>query len=127
MFMIEGKKQPLLLDVKEDEFVCRYGNEENVDVYAKLNSDVMDSIVNGRITFQRAFMTGSMTAKGNFKTLRMLDSLFKLFYVVTAWKENRKRSALLWAGFYAEMAAVCFDDLLADQKTKTGAVWFCCC
>ena len=76
LFMIEGKKQPLLLDVKEDEFVCCYGSEENVDVYAKLTSDVMDSIVNGRITFQRAFMTGSMTAKGNFKTLRMLDSLF---------------------------------------------------
>jgi hypothetical protein len=36
----------------------------------------MDEIVHGRMTFQKAFMTGEMTAKGNFKTLRMLDSLF---------------------------------------------------
>ena len=50
----------------------RYGNEDAIDVYAKVSSDVMDNIINGRITFQRAFMTGSMTAKGNFKTLRML-------------------------------------------------------
>lgn len=76
LFMIEGKKQPLCLDVKDDELTCSYGSRENIDVYAKLNADVMSSIVNGRMTFQRAFMTGVMTAKGNFKTLRMLDTLF---------------------------------------------------
>ena len=53
-----------------------YGQEENIDVYAKLTPDVMDSIVEGRMTFQRAFMTGEMTAKGNFKILRMLDTMF---------------------------------------------------
>jgi len=36
----------------------------------------MNNIVSGRMTFQRAFMTGEMTAKGNFKTLRMLDTVF---------------------------------------------------
>lgn len=76
LFMIDGKKQPLYIGVNEDKLDCRYGNEENIDVYAKLSSEVMDSIVGGRVTFQRAFMTGSMTAKGNFKTLRMLDSVF---------------------------------------------------
>ena len=77
LFMIEGKKQPLFLDVREDEMNCYYGREENIDVYAKLSPEVMDSIVNGRMTFQRAFMTGVMTAKGNFKTLRMLDTIFE--------------------------------------------------
>lgn len=76
LFMIEGKKQPLFLDVKEDGLECYYGNKEDIDVYARLGADVMDSIVKGRMTFQRAFMTGTMTAKGNFKTLRMLDTLF---------------------------------------------------
>lgn len=76
LFMIEGNKQPLCLDVKEDVLDCSYGNRDNIDVYARLNQDVMNSIVNGRMTFQRAFMTGAMTAKGNFKTLRMLDTLF---------------------------------------------------
>ena len=53
-----------------------YGKQENIDVLAKLNYDVMEGIIEGRMTFQRAFMTGEMTAKGNFKTLRMLDTLF---------------------------------------------------
>ena len=30
-----------------------------IDVYAKLKTEVMDSIVDGRMTFQRAFMTGN--------------------------------------------------------------------
>ena len=55
---------------------CHYGKEENIDVFAKLSSEVMNNIVSGRMTFQRAFMTGEMTAKGNFKTLRMLDTVF---------------------------------------------------
>ena len=53
-----------------------YLKKENIDVYAKLKDDVMNGIVNGKMTFQRAFMTGEMTAKGNFKTLRMLDQVF---------------------------------------------------
>ena len=54
-----------------------YGlDEENADVVAKMSNDVMQSIIDGRMTFQRAFMTGEMTAKGNFKTLRMLDQIF---------------------------------------------------
>lgn len=76
LFMIEGKNQPLYLKVQEDEMSCHYGREEEIDVYAKLSQDIMESIVNGRMTFQRAFMTGVMTAKGNFKTLRMLDTVF---------------------------------------------------
>ena len=46
------------------------------DVYAKLTGEVMNNILTGRMTFQRAFMTGEMTAKGNFKTLRTLESDF---------------------------------------------------
>jgi hypothetical protein len=38
----------------------------------------MRAIVEGRMTFQRAFMTGDMSAKGNFKTLRTLDQLFPM-------------------------------------------------
>lgn len=76
LFMVEGKKKPLVISVVNDELNCHYGQEEDVDVYAKLSSEVMDSIVAGRMTFQRAFMTGEMTAKGNFKTLRMLDQIF---------------------------------------------------
>lgn len=76
LFMIEGKRRPLAVRVNGEEVDCHYGQEGSVDVYAKLSQEVMNSIVKGRMTFQRAFMTGEMTAKGNFKTLRMLDRLF---------------------------------------------------
>lgn len=76
LFMIEGKKKPLVVEVVGEELNCYYGQQENVDVYAKLTGEVMNNILAGRMTFQRAFMTGEMTAKGNFKTLRTLDQIF---------------------------------------------------
>lgn len=76
LLMIEGKQKPLYIEVINEELSCHYGKEENIDVFAKLSAEVMDNIVAGRKTFQRAFMTGEMTAKGNFKTLRMLDTVF---------------------------------------------------
>lgn len=76
LFMIEEKKNPLVVEVAGEELNCYYGQQENVDVYAKLTGEVMNNILAGRMTFQRAFMTGEMTAKGNFKTLRTLDQIF---------------------------------------------------
>ncbi len=73
---IEGNKKPLYISVKNGTLDVRYEQVEPVDVYGKMSNDVMQSIVDGRMTFQRAFMTGEMTAKGNFKTLRMLDQVF---------------------------------------------------
>lgn len=76
LFMIEGKEKPLYVAVRNRDMECYYGKEENIDVYMKMNRDIMDHIVAGRETFQRAFSVGDMTAKGNFKTLRMLDEVF---------------------------------------------------
>lgn len=76
LFMIEEKKKPLVVEVAGEELNCYYGQQENVDVYAKITGEVMNNILAGRMTFQRAFMTGEMTAKGNFKTLRTLDQIF---------------------------------------------------
>lgn len=76
LFMIEERKKPLVVEVAGEELNCYYGQQENVDVYAKLTGEVMNNILAGRMTFQRAFMTGEMTAKGNFKTLRTLDQIF---------------------------------------------------
>lgn len=76
LFMIEGKQKPLVVEVNGEDLSCRYGQEEDVDIYARLTPQVMEKIIGGRMTFQRAFMAGDMTAKGNFKTLRMLDQIF---------------------------------------------------
>lgn len=76
LFMIDGAKKSLVVEVNGEELVCHYGEQDNIDVYAKMSTDVMDGIIHGRKTFQRAFMTGEMTAKGNFNILRMLDKIF---------------------------------------------------
>lgn len=76
LFMIGGKKKPLFIEVDKDELTCHYGQEENIDVYLKMPQEVMHQLVMGQMTFQRAFSVGDMTAKGNFKTLRMLDEIF---------------------------------------------------
>lgn len=68
----------MTINVHNEELSVHYGQEDKVDVLVKLSSSVMEEIVQGRMTFQRAFMTGAMTAKGNFKTLKMLDQIFVL-------------------------------------------------
>mgnify|MGYP002795354254 FL=1 len=74
--IIEDIKKPLYIGVDGEELVMHYGQENDVDVVAKMSKNVLQSILDGRMTFQRAFMTGEMTARGNFKTLRMLDQIF---------------------------------------------------
>ena len=76
LFILADRKKPLFVEVNNEDLTIHYGQEENIDIYAKLDPEVMDSVVEGRMTFQKAFMTGEMVAKGNFKILRMLDSLF---------------------------------------------------
>ena len=76
LFIIEGKKKPLCLQIHDGELVCHYGQQEHTDVYVKVAPETLGAIIGGRMTFQRAFMTGEMSAKGNFKTLRQLDELF---------------------------------------------------
>ncbi|MBE5940438.1 MAG: SCP2 sterol-binding domain-containing protein [Lachnospiraceae bacterium] len=76
LFTIEDKKNYLYIEVDNDSLQCRYEKRNDADVIAKISYEKLISITRGRITFQRAFMTGEMTAKGNFKTLRMLDQAF---------------------------------------------------
>lgn len=74
--VIEGYRNPLYISVRDEKLDIYYGQKDDVDVYGKLSAEVMQAIVDGRKTFQHAFMTGEMTAKGNFKALRMLDQIF---------------------------------------------------
>ena len=76
LFVIEEQQKPLIVDLHGKDLTVRYGGNEQADVYAKLKKETMDDIVSGRKTFQRAFMAGEMTARGDFKTLRMLDEAF---------------------------------------------------
>ena len=77
LFMIDGIKKPLFIGVKREKLDIHYGQEEDIDVLARATMNIMQNIISGQMTFQRAFMMGQMTAKGNFKTLKMLDNLFR--------------------------------------------------
>jgi multimeric flavodoxin WrbA/putative sterol carrier protein len=66
----------LVLRVAETLF-CEYAEDQEGDVKMKVSSDMLRSITAGKMTFQKGFMSGEITAKGNFKTLRMLDQIFQ--------------------------------------------------
>lgn len=72
-FSIDGEKSPIIMSVNGPNMDVRYGNAERVDVALHVTPDVMNEIFHGRMTFQKAFMTGGITSKGDFKTMRMLD------------------------------------------------------
>lgn len=73
---IEGKPNPLHIDINGTQVECYYAPRSNADVTCKLPLQIMNDIAYGRMTFQRAFMTGVMTSRGEFKNLRLLDQMF---------------------------------------------------
>ena len=67
----------LIVEINDSHLRCYYGEKPDADVIAKTTRAVMNKLVLGRITFQGAFMSGELTAKGNFKTLRTFDQVFQ--------------------------------------------------
>lgn len=67
----------LVMEISGGQLRCSYGAKEDADVIAKTTRDVINKLVNGRITFQGAFMSGELSAKGDFKTLRTFDQIFQ--------------------------------------------------
>lgn len=67
----------LIVDINNTQLKCHYGESDYVDVVATTTKSVVNRIVTGRTTFQGAFMSGELTAKGDFKTLRLFDQLFQ--------------------------------------------------
>lgn len=74
--IIDDKKKSIVAEIRGNKLECRLGVKENADIVAKMKKETFDRIVNGRMTFQRAFMAGDITAKGNLKTIKMFDELF---------------------------------------------------
>lgn len=70
------EKKTLILEVKGGELNCFYGSSQKPDVELQIGKGVIEEILNGRMSFQRAFMSGAMKMKGDFKLLRTLDQIF---------------------------------------------------
>mgnify|MGYP002625664325 CR=1 FL=1 len=72
-FVIDGMAKPLYLGIYGDELICHYGEGSDVDVEIRLAPEVLDGIVAGRSTFQKAFTMGELSAKGPMRVIYMLD------------------------------------------------------
>lgn len=76
LLQIEGRKVPLAIQVNGPEMECSYKEIPSADVQMQISPSILTDIVHSRMTFQRAFMTGGIVSKGDFKILRMLDQIF---------------------------------------------------
>ncbi|HHV09688.1 MAG TPA: SCP-2 sterol transfer family protein [Clostridiales bacterium] len=77
VIQLPDMKKTLVVEINGKRLKCYYGDKPEADVIAKTTRAVMNKLVQGRITFQGAFMSGELTAKGNFKTLRTFDQVFQ--------------------------------------------------
>lgn len=80
IIIIPDRESTLSIEVTPNSIKCWYSDDTEADVVMKAETKVLKSIINGKNTFQRAFMAGEITAKGNFKTLRTLDQIFRFRY-----------------------------------------------
>ncbi len=71
------KGNTLIIEVDGESLNCYYGDKDDANVMIKAATSVLDRIISGESTLQGAFMTGDLTAKGDFKYLRIFDSLFR--------------------------------------------------
>lgn len=69
-------KKPLSIKIESGEAEYILQPIEKADVEINIPDQIMQDIIAGRMTFQRAFMTGEMKIKGEFKTLRALDEIY---------------------------------------------------
>ena len=75
-FVINGRKKDLVVKIENADLQCFFGTLDHADVELQLEQHTLDEIISGRMTFQRAFMSGEMKMKGDFKVLRTLDQIF---------------------------------------------------
>ena len=73
---LEGHGKPIYLQVDGTELKASYENVEKAEVEIQITEEILGGIVAGRMSFQRAFMAGDMTMKGDFRILRALDQIF---------------------------------------------------
>ncbi len=73
---IGDKKEPLTLAISAGALICKFGGEVQADVEIHTERETINDIMYGRMTFQRAFMSGEMKMKGDFRMFRALDQVF---------------------------------------------------
>ncbi len=70
-------KSNFVMTFRGSSLKCSKGQKKDADVVISSNLDTVTKVTEGKLTIQRAFMTGEIKAKGNFTLLYKLDNLFK--------------------------------------------------
>lgn len=76
VLQVSDKNKSIVIEVSGDSIKCSVGSTETADLTANLSYSVLESVIEGRISFQRAFMTGDIKTKGDLNIIRRLDDLF---------------------------------------------------
>ena len=73
---IDEKKNDLIIEVSGPKIDVRYDKSSGGDIVMSMKRNVMEDIVSGRMSFQRAFMSGAMASmKGDFSLLAGIDKV----------------------------------------------------
>ena len=75
--MMTDTERDLVLEVESGKLKVYYGTVQSPNVLAKTTREIVNKLVNGRVTFQGAFMSSQLTCKGDFKLLRSFDQFFR--------------------------------------------------
>ena len=74
---ITDRDKTLIIETDDNNVKCYYGTKDDVNATIKSPHTIIENIISGESTLQGAFMTGEISASGNFKVLRTFDSLFQ--------------------------------------------------
>lgn len=74
--IISDQERVLHIEATPYRVKCFYAATEEADVILRTTTKVLENIFAGKTTFQKGFMVGEISVKGNFKTIRMLDTIF---------------------------------------------------
>ena len=66
----------IVLEISPSGLKCGYGEKEKPDLLATTTKDLVNRIISGKTTFQGAFMSGFISAKGRLDLIRMFDRIF---------------------------------------------------
>ncbi len=80
VIIVPDLNKSITIKASPDKVDCYYSDDMEADVVMKCPVKMLRQIIKGSMTFQKGFMAGEITAKGNFKTLRMLDQIFRFRY-----------------------------------------------
>ena len=69
---LDGLSTPLILRVDNKSMECFFEDVEQADIIARMELNILDSIMRGETTFQRSFMGGAITARGSMRLLEKL-------------------------------------------------------